>query len=37
MLALHLLQISMVYINTLMIQDVLKDEAWLKRFTKEEG
>src|SRR2546426_4811573 len=36
MLALHLLQISMVYINTLMIQDVLKDEAWLKRLTKED-
>jgi TnpA family transposase len=36
MLALHLLQISMVYINTLMVQDVLKDEAWLKRLTKED-
>ena len=29
MLALHLLQISLVYMNTLMVQDVLKDEAWL--------
>ncbi len=27
---------SMVYINTLMIQDVLKDEAWLKRLAKED-
>jgi hypothetical protein len=36
MLALHLLQISMVYINTLMVQKVLEDEAWLKRLTKED-
>ena len=36
MLSLHLLQISMVYINTLMIQDMLKDEVWLKRLTKED-
>jgi Tn3 transposase DDE domain len=36
MLALHLLQISLVYMNTLMVQDVLKDEAWLKRLTKED-
>src|SRR6266700_1563714 len=36
MLALHLLQISMVYINTLMVQDVLKDDAWMKRLTKED-
>jgi len=36
MLALHLLQISMVYINTLMVQDVLKDDTWLKRLTKED-
>jgi TnpA family transposase len=27
MLALHLLQISLVYMNTLMVQDVLKDDA----------
>ena len=26
----------MVYINTLMVQDVLKDEVWLKRLTKED-
>jgi len=36
MLALHLLQISLVYMNTLMVQDVLKDDAWLKRLTKED-
>ena len=36
MLALHLLQISMVYINTLMVQDVLKDDTWMKRLTKED-
>ena len=36
MLALHLLQISLVYVNTLMVQDVLKEEAWLKRLTKED-
>jgi TnpA family transposase len=35
MLALHLLQISMVYVNTLMVQKVLEDETWLKRLTKE--
>lgn len=36
MLALHLLQISMVYVNTLMVQKVLEDETWLKRLTKED-
>lgn len=36
MLALHLLQISMVYINTLMVQKVLEDEAWKTRLTKED-
>jgi len=36
MLALHLLQISMVYINTLMVQEVLEDETWLKRLAKED-
>lgn len=36
MLALHLLQISLVYINTLMVQEVLAEEAWLKRLTKED-
>jgi hypothetical protein len=28
MLSLHLLQVSLVYINTLMIQQVLEEEAW---------
>jgi TnpA family transposase len=37
MLALHLLQISMVYINTLMVQEVLEDEGWLKRLAKEDS
>jgi hypothetical protein len=36
MLSLHLLQISMVYINTLMVQDVLKDDDWLKQLTTED-
>jgi len=36
MLALHLLQICMVYINTLMIQQVLADPAWKKRLTQED-
>ena len=36
MLALHLLQISMVYINTLMVQDILQEDTWMKRLTKED-
>ncbi len=36
MLALHLLQISMVYINTLMVQEVLKEDTWIKRLTKDD-
>jgi len=36
MLCLHLLQISMVYINTLMIQRVLAEPAWVRRLTKED-
>jgi TnpA family transposase len=36
MLSLHLLQISMVFINTLMVQDVFKDDDWLKRLTTED-
>lgn len=31
LLALHLIQASLVYINTLMIQRVLADKAWLER------
>ncbi len=31
MLSLHLLQISLVYVNTLMIQQVLEEDAWKHR------
>ncbi len=34
MLALHLLQICLVYINTLMIQRVLEDRDWMSRLTE---
>ena len=33
MLSLHLLQLSLVYINTLMIQRILSEPEWQKRFT----
>ena len=36
MLCLHLLQIALVFINTLFIQDVLADPAWQKRLTIED-
>ena len=36
MLALHLLQNALVYINTLMLQQVLSDEAWEERLTTED-
>jgi Tn3 transposase DDE domain len=36
MLALHLLQICMVYVNTLMIQQVLAERSWAKRLTKKD-
>jgi TnpA family transposase len=36
MLALHLLQSSLVFINTLLIQRVLGDPAWEKRLTAED-
>ncbi len=36
MLALHLLQISLTFIQTLMIQDVLSEPAWMNRMTKED-
>jgi TnpA family transposase len=36
MLALHLVQICMVYINTLMIQRVLAGQDWMNRLTKED-
>jgi TnpA family transposase len=36
MLALHLLQISLVYINTLMLQRVLNEPAWFSRMEAED-
>src|SRR6266536_154841 len=36
MLALHLLQISLTFIQTLMIQEVLSEPAWMSRMTKED-
>ncbi|MBT5419507.1 MAG: Tn3 family transposase, partial [Candidatus Cloacimonetes bacterium] len=36
MLCLHLLQISMVYINTLMLQQVIHESHWLPRLTLED-
>ena len=35
-LSLHLLQIALVYVNTLMIQNVLADPAWLSRMEEED-
>ena len=36
MLSLHLLQVSLVYINTIMIQWVLDAPAWANRLTEED-
>ena len=36
MLALHLLQISLVYINTLMIQRVLGEARWANALSPED-
>ena len=36
MLALHLLQISLVYVNTLMIQEVLSEKEWFDRLQTED-
>jgi hypothetical protein len=36
MLALHLLQISLTFIQTLMIQKVLSELAWMDQMTKED-
>jgi hypothetical protein len=33
MLSLHLLQVSLVYVNTLMIQQVLAEPRWQDRLT----
>jgi len=35
-LSLHLLQSCLVYINTLMLQQVLADPAWMARMTPED-
>ena len=35
-LSLHLLQISMVFINTLMLQEVLLKPSWEKKLTQED-
>ena len=36
MLSMHLLQVSLVYIQTLMIQDVLAEPEWMNKMTKED-
>lgn len=36
MLALHLLQSSLVFINTQLLQAVLRDPAWAAKLTKED-
>jgi len=35
-LALHLLQMCLVYVNTLMIQEILTEPAWMDRMTAED-
>ncbi len=35
-LSLHLLQIALVYVNTLMIQNVLGEEDWMSRMAAED-
>lgn len=37
LLSLHLLQVSLVYINTLMVQAVLKTKRWQSRLTAEDN
>lgn len=36
LLCLHLLQASLVYVNTLMIQQVLVDPSWYDRMTSRD-
>ena len=36
LLCLHLVQASLVYINTLMIQRILADEGWSERMTPRD-
>ena len=35
-LALHLLQICLVYINTLLVQKVLSEQEWLEKLQPED-
>lgn len=35
-LALHLLQVCLVYVNTLMIQQVLEEKSWIDRMQEED-
>ena len=35
-LSLHLLQLSLVYVNTLMIQRILKEQAWFRRMGERD-
>ncbi len=37
LLSLHLLQVSLIYINTLMVQAVLKTKRWQSRLTAEDN
>ena len=37
LLSLHLLQVSLVYVNTLMVQAVLKTKRWQSRLTAEDN
>jgi hypothetical protein len=36
MLSLHLLQLSLVYVNTLMIQQVLAEQEWRNRLNTDD-
>lgn len=36
MLCLHLLQVSLIYVNTLMLQEVLSEPDWSERMTPED-
>jgi hypothetical protein len=36
MLSLHLIQLSLVYVNTLMIQQVLSESAWKNRLNASD-
>lgn len=36
LVCLHLLQASLVYINTLMIQEILNDPGWMERMTTRD-